>query len=207
MLRTKNGRHIDADRIVTIDGVKKILLGVAWVTTQELAMFQLYPDIVGCDTKAKVNEFKLKCHAFIVKDPDNSIFTICRMNIPNESTETFDWAINFALPFLLTLAFLLKVRLIITDDCNRMGPVLDDACRRDGNGCLRNAQRALCTFHILNRDYNQDLIGYGHEDWFRIFRSLLWGLQGSETHREKDDRYANKLKIGEKWGCYDVFWK
>jgi hypothetical protein len=187
MLRTKNGRHIDANRIVTIDGVKKILLGVAWVTTQELAMFQL------------VNEFKLKCLAFIGKDPDNSIFTICRMYIPNESTETFDWAINFALPFLLTLAFLLKVRLIITDDCNRMGPVLDDACRRDGNGCLRNAQRALCTFHILNRDYNQDLIGYGHEDWFRIFRSLLWGLQGSETNREKDERYTHILSCLQTW--------
>jgi len=202
MIRTRNGRQIDANRIVTVNGVKKILLGVAWVTAQERAMFELYPDIIGCDTKAKINEFKLKCLGFIGKDPDNSIFTVCRMYIPNESTETFDWSINVALPLLLGHDHLLKVRLFVTDDCSRMGPVLDDACKRPGGtGCLRNAKRALCTFHIFNRDYNADLSGYGQEEWFRIFRDNLWGLQGSETHAEKDARYEYILNCLNTWDC------
>ena len=79
MVQTKNGRKIDANRIITKDGVKKILLGVAWVTTQEKWMFEHYPDIIGCDTKAKINEFKSKCLGFVGKDPNNGIFTICRM--------------------------------------------------------------------------------------------------------------------------------
>jgi hypothetical protein len=149
-----------------------------------------------------VNEFKLKCLGFIGKDPDNSIFTICRMYIPNESTETFNWGINVALPLLLGRENLLKVRLIVTDDCNRMGPVLDDACKRhDGTGCLRNAKRALCTFHLFNRDYNSDLCGYGQEDWFHIFRGLLWALQGSETHVEKDARYSYIVTCLSTWTC------
>ena len=199
MVQTKNGRKIDANRIITKDGVKKILLGVAWVTTQEKGMFEHYPDIIGCDTKAKINEFKLKCLAFVGKDPNNGIFTICRMYIPNESTETFEWATNVALPLLVGSPNLLKVKLFIGDDCNRMGPVIDEACKP--LGCLRNAKRALCTFHIFNRNYNEDLSSYGSENWFKTYRSLLWGLQGSETHEEKNSRYDHILLCLTKWEC------
>ena len=88
---------------------------------------------------------------------------------------------------------------------SRMGPVLDDACKRPGGtGCLRNAKRALCTFHIFNRDYNADLSGYGQEEWFRIFRDNLWGLQGSETHAEKDARYEYILNCLNTWDCLGI---
>ena len=150
---TIHGRQYDKKRIVEIQGQRMFFIAVAWVEKPELKIFGAYPEVLVIDSKANTNALKHAFFAGVGIDGAWRNAVMFRSWIPNDTADTYYWLLNIAMPSLVPPSVLRSIRMVMSDDCATMGPIIQDICG-PGN-LLPNAVVRICVYH-LERNFFQD---------------------------------------------------
>ena len=70
---------------------EKILLGLAWTSSQEQAMFSKFPEVIAADVTLQTNTEKRPVFMVAGRDNCNQTFTFLKAYLPSESAWVFDW--------------------------------------------------------------------------------------------------------------------
>jgi hypothetical protein len=170
-----NGRQYDCSRFVQLGSTaaKRFLIGIAWAGKDECRVCAAYPEVLVVDSKANTNKFK---HAFFCGvgiDGNNNNCVLFRAWIPNNTQDSYVWLFNTALKLLFKPDFLQRIRVVMSDNCHTMGPVLEDACST--GEVLPNASSFICVYHI-ERNFHAD---------FGVSSRGRWNLKPSITKKKK----------------------
>lgn len=148
-----NGRLYDTSRIITMGNERKFFIGVLWVQSDELRMFEAYPEVLVIDAKAKTNDLK---HAFMAGVGVDAFWlnsTLFRSWIPNQTDTAYAWMSTIAIPAVIPVNILQSVQSVFTDDdqvfSNAFEMLLEEG------ECFCNAEAYICTYHIV-RNFHQD---------------------------------------------------
>ena len=189
-----NGRLYDTTRMVTIDGARKFFIGVLWVQSDELRMFEAYPEVLVIDAKAKTNDLRHAYMAGVGVDPFWLNGTLFRSWIPNQTDSAYAWMSTIGLPAVVPCKILKSVQSVFTDDDQVFSNAFEILLGEDE--CFCNAQAYLCTYHIV-RNFHQDFgrgcstahrksggrINWSHP-WQRHCEGAIYKLSQCETDDE-----------------------
>jgi hypothetical protein len=127
-----DGAHEAAEliRIAHKIGSKgRLLLAIAWVTSEGVSNFAKFPETLGADTTFGTNEERRPFIQVVGKDSLGHSFPAFQGFLPHEKRFIFDWLFQEAIPNLLGRENCAKTRLILTDgDQTEIGAV-DTACQ------------------------------------------------------------------------------
>jgi hypothetical protein len=112
-----------------------------------------YPEVLVVDSKANTNKHKLAFFCGVGVDGNNNNSILFRAWLPNNTEDSYAWLFNTALKHLFTKKFLDRVKFVMSDNCNTMGPVIEDACSHGQT--LQNASPYICVYHI-ERNFHAD---------------------------------------------------
>jgi len=108
------GASLDAVKGKLVVG-QKILLAVAWCTSREQHMFDLYPEVLMFDCTASTNSEHRPLAVTCSPDGNMEVFTPVRAFLPSECKWVFKWMFETAIPELLGNDALGRTQLMLSD--------------------------------------------------------------------------------------------
>jgi hypothetical protein len=127
-------------------GDGRILIAVAWVTSEEKRLFHLFPEVLKADVTSQTNKERRPLFLLVGKDSYGSTFTALRCFMPSEQKWMFQWLWESATPLLMGKAVLRRNNLLLTDgDFNEYEPFVN---ARDT--LYPNSQHGLCCYHLIS---------------------------------------------------------
>jgi hypothetical protein len=188
-----HGRMYDTSRIVEMNGERKFFIGVIWTQSDELRMFEAFPEVLVMDAKAKTNKYK---HAYFAGVGVDSFWlnnTLFRAWVPNQTDETYTWMTTVGLPAIVPAKILKKVRSIFTDDDGVVNTGIEflQQCEE----IFEYAKAYLCGYHIV-RNFHAE---------FGIGCKQKFGLRQSSTKYRK----GGVIEWGHPWQqrCADAIYR
>lgn len=139
--------------MIKIENERKFFIGVLWVQSDELRMFEAYPEVLVIDAKAKTNDLKHAYMAGVGVDPFWLNGTLFRSWIPNQTDTAYAWLSTIGLPAVVPLKILKSVQSVFTDDDQVFNNAFEMLLEEDE--CFGNAEAYICTYHIV-RNFHQD---------------------------------------------------
>jgi hypothetical protein len=126
-----DGAHAAAEliRLEHKIGAKgRLLLAIAWVTTEGASNFAKFPETLGGDTTFGTNVERRPLFLLVGKDSLGRSFVAFYSFLPHEKRFIFDWLFQEAIPNLLGLENCLKTQVILTDGDQTEISAVDNAC-------------------------------------------------------------------------------
>jgi hypothetical protein len=127
-------------------GDGRILIAVAWVTSEEKRLFHLFPEVLKADVTSQTNKERRPLFLLVGKDSYGSTFTALRCFMPSEQKWMFQWLWESATPLLMGKSVLRRNNLLLTDgDFNEYEPFVN---ARDT--LYPHSQHGLCCYHLIS---------------------------------------------------------
>jgi hypothetical protein len=128
-------------------GDGRILIAVAWVTSEEKRLFRLFPEVLKADVTSQTNKERRPLFLLVGKDSYGSAFTaFLRCFMPSEQKWMFQWLWETAIPLLMGKSVLRRNNLLVTDgDFNEYEPFVNT---RDT--LYPHSQHGLCCYHLIS---------------------------------------------------------
>lgn len=138
-------------RAMSINDGQEFLMMAAWVDHKGLRLLQKSPEVLAFDVTSGVTSEKrpLLRGAALTRNHKSIPFFECFL--PSESRWVFHWVFNEALPELLPISILSRVRLILTDEDMNCYSQLEVAF---AGGVLPYATHRLCSWHKIDRNFS-----------------------------------------------------
>jgi len=137
-------------KVERVDGPAKMLLAVAWTTTEQQRLAEMFPEVSCTDITEKTNAEKRPLILDVGKDGNNRNFTVLSAFLPSKARWIFDWYHGVAKPSLLSPLTLELNALNLTDEDEREIGAFKALCGVGGK--YPNAASRLCTWHKVNRN-------------------------------------------------------
>ena len=124
----------------------RILIAVAWATTEEKSLFHLFPEVLKADVTSQTNKERRPLFLLVGKDSYGATFTALRCFMPSEQKWMFQWLWETAIPLLMGKSILRRNNLLLTDgDFNEYEPFVN---ARDT--LYPHSHHGLCCYHLIS---------------------------------------------------------
>jgi hypothetical protein len=165
-----HGRAYDESRIIEVNNCKKFFVGILWVQSDELRIFEAFPEVLIMDSKAKTNDLGHAYFAGVGVDPLWLNNTLFRSWIPNQTDVAYEWLTTIALPAVVPRRILAEVQAIFTDDDQVVNTGLEIVMA--ATECFSDADSYICVYHIV-RNFHQEF-GQGSKTKYRKGGTIEW---------------------------------
>ena len=108
---------------------QKYIMGFAWVMTNELRLFDSFPNVIMVDTVEKTNNEKRPILTVGGKDSNGKMFIFLQWFMLNQQSWMLRWIFSVVMPSLINKRLLEKVRIIISDGGSQFFTQIDNAIR------------------------------------------------------------------------------
>ena len=180
------------DNLTVEDG--KILLCLAWTSTQEQDLFGSFPEVMAADVTLQTNTEKRPVFMVAGKDNCNRTFTFLKAYLPSESAWVFDWIWSTAMPSLFPVAVLERNKLCITDGDSCIYLPFEDAVTKK---VFPNSKHFLCAWHKIDRGMLSNSLSKPAKDtlaesYYNVLKQWLWSWTDS-IESEMEFRHSFSL--------------
>ena len=134
-------------RSLMVSNGSRLLLGIAWITDDELRLCKQFPKVFFGDTTFGSNKEKRPLFILGGKTSCDNLFTALRCFMPNERKWMFKWIWSVACPILLGTDVLNQNELMLTDgDCQEFNSFNEIQTK-----FFPNSKHRLCSYHHVSQ--------------------------------------------------------
>lgn len=131
-----------------------MLVGVAWTTEKARGHFAKHPELIGTDLTFGTQKEKRPLGRFVGRNGGGKNLPLVDAILPSGATWVHEWLWCQALPHLLSSESLAKVQVVTTDQDPQSLDAIEAAIR---NNVIPLAKIRLCSWHKVNRNYEQEV--------------------------------------------------
>ena len=169
-------------RSLSITGSGLILLAIVWTDSESSRRFEMFPEMMACDTTYKTNEEDRPLFICAGKDSNNQSFTHTWGFLPSQALWTFNWVFQVAMKAIHRREALDGVRVACTDQDGQLYNAFEYNSAQYRQCTFPNSIHRLCAWHKLDRnlvdhkDFKADIGKLKNTDLleFRTIHGWFW---------------------------------
>jgi len=180
-------------KALSLEDGQKILLAVAWVTTEARRYFQMFPEVCGVDVTNGTNSEQRPNARGTLLSSNNKNIPFWNSFLPSESGWVWKWVIIDGFRSLLPKSALDRMNLMITDEDPKCYHQIAAARQLK---VLPKVVHRLCAWHKVNRNYTTKARSRAITDtdkqFIHVVEKWLYSFSGSNIESMEEEKSSTE---------------